>query len=129
MKHRGQRRATNVTVRFFTRPAMSGIGCVTNVSPTGAFMETRIPLRLLSLVYLEPMDRALGEGGGGRIAATVVRHAGAGVGIEWCEFGAETTKAYALLAWGAEELAERHQLALPAMPEVQSLAERAHAGT
>jgi hypothetical protein len=115
MKHRGQRRATSVTVRFFTRPATIGAGLVTNVSPTGAFMQTQMPLRLLSVLYLEPTDPPLAEGAVGRLAATVVRSDGTGVGLEWCEFAAETTKTYAWLADGANDLAERHQLTLPAI--------------
>ena len=55
-QHRGQRHPTDVTVRFFTRPATIGFGRVINVSATGAFMETQFPLRLLSLVYLQPTD-------------------------------------------------------------------------
>jgi hypothetical protein len=117
MKHRGQRHDTNVAVRFFTRPATMGIGFVTNISPTGAFMETQFPLRPLSLIYLELTDPPLADGVCGRIAATVVRHGATGVGLEWCEFAAETTKVYAWLSDGSNDLAE-YQLPLPTMPDV-----------
>jgi hypothetical protein len=118
MEHqRGQRRSTNVAVRFFTRPATSGIGRVLNVSSTGAFLETQLPLRLLSLLYLEPAD----ESNCGHIAATVVRCSASGVGLEWYEFAAETSKAYAHLAAGSNEFADSHQLSLPGMPDAAPL--------
>jgi hypothetical protein len=116
MKHRGQRRPTNATVRFFTRPATMGIGFVTNISATGAFMETHTQLSVLSVLYLEPTDPSLADGHRGRIAATVVRRSAMGVGLEWCEFAAETTKVYACLADGSNDLAA-YQLPLPAMPD------------
>jgi hypothetical protein len=114
--HRGQRHATDVTVQFFTRPDAIGIGRVLNVSATGAFMETRLPLRPLALLYLEPTIR-LPDGSSERIAATVVRCTPTGVGLEWCEFAAEATRAYARLAAASTDLADEHQLPLPAMPD------------
>ena len=108
--HRGQRHSTDVTVQFFTRPATIGFGRVINVSATGAFMETRFPLRHLSVLYLAPTDL---DGSSGRIAATVVRRTATGVGLEWCEFGAEATRVYARLAAGSNDLADEHQLPLP----------------
>jgi hypothetical protein len=123
--HRGQRRSTNVTVQFFTRPATIGIGRVVNVSPTGAFMETQLPLRLLSLLYLEPTDQPPADSTSGRIAATVVRCSATGVGLEWCEFAAETTKVYARLSTGPNDFADAHQWPLPAMPDALPLPRRA----
>jgi hypothetical protein len=123
-QHRGQRRSTDVTVHFFTRPATMGIGRVLNVSATGAFMETRLPLRLLSLLYLQPTDPLLADGTGGRIAATVVRCSATGVGLEWCEFGAEATRVYARLVTGSTDLVDGHQLRLPAMPDALPLPHR-----
>jgi hypothetical protein len=121
MEPRGQRRSTNVAVRFFTRPATMGIGLVTNISPTGAFLETQSPVRLLSILYLEPADSSLSESARGRIAATVVRRSATGFGLKWCEFAAETTKVYARLAAGSNDLADAHQLPLPAIPNSPSL--------
>jgi hypothetical protein len=102
-----------------------GIGRVLNVSATGAFMETRLPLRILSVLYLVPTDPLPTDGTGGRIAATVVRCSATGVGLEWCEFGAETTKAYARLVTGSSDLADEHQLSLPALPDALHLSHRA----
>jgi hypothetical protein len=121
MEPRGQRRSTNATVRFFTRPATMGTGLITNVSPTGAFLETQAALRLLSIVYLEPADSSLSQSARGRIAATVVRRSATGFGLKWCEFAAETTKVYARLTAGPNDLAGAHQLPLPAIPNSASL--------
>jgi hypothetical protein len=118
--HRGQRHSTDVEVQFFTRPATVGIGRVLNVSATGAFMETQLPLRLLSLLYLEPTEPLRANSMRGRIAATVVRCSETGVGLEWCEFAAEATRAYTCLATGSNDLADEHQLPLPAMPNVDT---------
>jgi hypothetical protein len=115
--HWGERRSTNVTVQIFTRPATVGIGRVINVSSTGAFMETQLPLRLLSLLYLQPTDLSPADGVSGRIAATVVRFGATGVGLEWCEFAAETTQVYARLAAESTDPVDAPQLPLPAMPE------------
>jgi len=93
-----------------------GTGFMTNISPTGAFMETQFPLRPLSVIYLEPTDPPLADGVTGRIAATVVRHDTTGVGLEWCEFAAETTKVYAWLSDGSNDLTA-YQLPLPTMPD------------
>jgi hypothetical protein len=94
-----------------------GMGLVTNISATGAFLETQAALRLLSIVYLEPADPDLAESARGRIAATVVRRAATGVGLKWCEFAADTTKVYARLLAGANEADNTQQLPLPAMPD------------
>jgi hypothetical protein len=59
-------------------------------------MVTQAPLRRLSLLLLRPMDFIEGENK--QIAATVVRQEARGVGLEWCEFEAETMKSYLRLA-------------------------------
>ncbi|MDP9013371.1 MAG: PilZ domain-containing protein [Pseudomonadota bacterium] len=117
MEHRwGQRRQTNVTVRFVTMPSTTGIGRLVDISSTGAFMETSVNLRLLSLLYLELAEQPSGDGINGRLAATVVRRSAAGVGLEWCEFAAETTQAYACLARGWRDSG---QLPLPSIPDAR----------
>jgi PilZ domain len=94
MEHRwGERRPIDLAVRFVVLPGTVGTGHVINISSSGAFMETQIPLRLLSLLYLQPMNFAEDE-----IAATVVRRDARGVGLEWCEFKAETMKSYLLMS-------------------------------
>jgi hypothetical protein len=99
MEHRwGQRRSTDVMVRFFNLPATIGMGRMLNISPTGAFLETSAKLRRLSLVYLEPAAPLSTQGRLGRIAACVVRQDATGVGLEWCGLDAKATQVYAHLA-------------------------------
>jgi hypothetical protein len=123
-RHRGERHSTDVMVQFFTRPGTVGVGRVLNVSATGAFMETERPLRLLSLLYLEPTGPVPATSSAGRIAATVVRCTPTGVGLEWCEFGAEATSAYARLAAVSHDFDDAHQWPLPAVPEAAPLQRR-----
>jgi hypothetical protein len=86
MEHRwGSREATDVAVRFLALPHTIGTGRVVNISITGAFMETALDLRVMSLVYLEPTGGRAAEGRTERIAASVVRKSSTGVGLEWCE--------------------------------------------
>jgi hypothetical protein len=115
--HRGQRHPTNVTVQIFTRPATIGQGRVLNISPTGAFLETQLPLQPLSLIYLLP-DAPPTDTDGARIAATVVRLAGTGVGLEWYEFAAETTGVYARLCGASADLVDAPELPLPTVPDL-----------
>jgi hypothetical protein len=86
MDHRwGRRLPTDVAVQLIARSGARGTGRVINVSLTGAYLETQMPLRPLSLVYLESADKKLPAGTVERIAASVVRHDAHGVGVEWCE--------------------------------------------
>jgi hypothetical protein len=97
MEHRwGHRKSTDVAVRFVASPATIGIGRVTNVSLTGAFMETGVQLRLLSLVYLEPFGTVADDDLMSRLVASVVRQTPSGVGLEWCDSTA-SAKAYTRL--------------------------------
>src|ERR1700742_933026 len=91
MDHRwGRRKSTDAPVRFFALPATFGTGRVTNVSVTGAFMETLQELPLATTIYVEsiaPVD----SGGRRRMAASVVRCAPTGVGLEWCQAASNST--------------------------------------
>jgi hypothetical protein len=86
MEHRwGRRQDTNVPVYFLTLPTTRGTGRLLNVSCTGAWLETSVPLRLYSLLYLECFDdRAPADV---RPWASVVRRTADGAGLEWCEEG------------------------------------------
>jgi hypothetical protein len=86
MDHRwGRRQPTDIAVRFVAKPGTTETGRVLNISLTGAYLETQVPLRLLSVVYLEPATPTADAGGSGGIAASVVRRDALGVGLEWCE--------------------------------------------
>ncbi len=86
-EHRsGRRLDADVGVRFVALPATIGSGRLTDISLTGAFLQTASKLRLASMVYIEGLDsgKERGTGGGAkRLAATVVRRCNAGVGLEW----------------------------------------------
>lgn len=98
MEHRwGERRPTNVLVRFSSLPHTVGRGRVANISSSGAYMETDVELRRLSIVYLtlaEPESEAVSVG---LIAASVVRRDSIGVGLEWCERVIPVNGVYAYL--------------------------------
>jgi hypothetical protein len=97
MEHRwGHRQSTDVAVRFVALPATIGTGRVINVSLSGAFMETQVPLRLLSLIYLEPFGEVRDDDLMSRLVASVVRQTPIGVGLEWCDSTA-SAKAYTRL--------------------------------
>jgi hypothetical protein len=86
MEHRwGCREETDVAVQFLALPGTIGTGRVVNISVTGAFMETALDLRMMSLIYLEPTVWVPSDGRTKRIAASVVRKNSTGVGLEWCE--------------------------------------------
>ena len=99
MDHRwGRRQATDLPVRFVAKAGTTGTGRVLNISLTGAYLETEVPLRLLSLVYLEPDVSGSGDGTRRCIAASVVRRDALGAGLEWCDFSTEATNLSARLA-------------------------------
>lgn len=86
MEHRwGTRKATDVAVRFISLPGTIGRGRVTNISLTGAFMETKAKLRLRSVLYVETREQDHIAHQRRRLAASVIRRTSAGVGLEWCE--------------------------------------------
>lgn len=86
MEHRwGSRKPIDVPVRFIALPATIGSGRITNVSMTGAFLETRMELRPLALLYVEMIHLPQEAGRRKRLSASVVRRTELGVGIEWCE--------------------------------------------
>ena len=86
MEHRwGRRQPTDIPVCVIGKPfTATGAGRVLNVSLTGAYLETTVPLRLHALLYLQPDASASAAAGDRRIAASVVRRDASGVGLEWC---------------------------------------------
>jgi hypothetical protein len=114
MEHRwGERRPIDFKVRFVLMPATVGTGRIINISATGAFMRTQMTLRLLSLLYLQPLE--FPEGDDKQIGATVVRRDAMGVGLEWCEYDGQTMKNYLPLAAQLEHLANDHHSQFPAI--------------
>ena len=91
LDHRwGRRRVTDAAVRFIALPATFGLGRITNVSVTGAFMETYAKLPLAAVVHLESIDSNNGAPRQ-RLVANVVRKERHGVGLEWEECATNAT--------------------------------------
>jgi hypothetical protein len=92
MEHRwGRRQSTDLRVRFISRTKI-GTGRLLNVSVSGAFMETKVHLRRLSVLHLSVSSHArIAQAKG--VAAFVVRQDSAGVGLEWCEAGQTSIEA------------------------------------
>lgn len=80
----GRRRVTDAAVRFMALPGTLGVGRITNVSVTGAFMETGVELPIAAILHLESIETTA-EAARRRLAASVVRCTEQGVGLEWCE--------------------------------------------
>jgi len=90
MDHRwGRRRVTDAQVRFFAQPGTFGMGRVTNVSVTGAFLETASKLPLETTVHIESLD-PVNNARRRRLVGNVVRHANNGVGLEWSQAASNT---------------------------------------
>lgn len=85
MEHRwGVRLLLDVSVRLDGRPQMLTFARLKNASSSGAYVQTRAALPMLSQVWLElDWDR---RDDSKRIAAYVVRTDPDGVGLEWCDF-------------------------------------------
>jgi hypothetical protein len=85
MEHRwGIRRRCRARVCISAGAGISGAARVRNVSTSGAFLETALPLPLFSQLSIA----VLGDDGPAHrieFAAAVVRTEPGGVGIEWCE--------------------------------------------
>ena len=125
MEHRwGFRQSTDLMVRFAAGPSAVGRGAVgtariVNVSVSGAFLETSAGLRVLSLLYLEPLTAQRGAVPA-QIAASVIRRTESGAGVEWAFSGEQHFNVSALLAVLAghafPEPAGRYAPSLAGMP-------------
>jgi hypothetical protein len=82
MEHRwGIRRATILPVSFRLQSGACGVGQLLNISTSGAYLQTKVPLRVLTLLDLTAISDDLP--GGTRSQAFVVRYDQNGVGLEW----------------------------------------------
>ncbi len=87
MEHRCVRRY-EVEIPVYARAfpgAVSSVGCLLNVSETGGFLLTTLPVQLDTDVSLQVIDGELCR----RLEGRVVRRGFAGFGIEWREPAAE----------------------------------------
>jgi hypothetical protein len=88
MEHRwGQRRETSRSVYLRTQTGLAAHGLLRNVSVSGAFILTPLPVSLFTRLQLfvaaEGRERRLLQ----PIEAEVVRRTTDGIAIEWMEFG------------------------------------------
>jgi hypothetical protein len=86
MEHRwGHRREINRFVRLRMRDGLRGFGRIRDVSISGAWISTGLPAKLMS--YVEVGFTAIRHGRKivGRVEGLIVRVAGHGFGVEWCE--------------------------------------------
>src|ERR1700761_380808 len=98
MEHRwGQRRDIDRVVHLLTGSGLSAYGRITNVSMSGAFVESHLPVRLFSNV--EVRFSALQHGRRTRLSveAQIVRRGQSGIGqcgfgIEWQEIDLHTIR-------------------------------------
>jgi len=80
----GRRKVTDAPVRFMALPGTLGVGRITNVSVTGAFLETDVELPFAAIIHLESIETAA-DASRKRLSASVARCTEHGVGLEWCE--------------------------------------------
>ena len=84
MEHRcGRRRACRARVSVSVGSRLTGIGRLRDVSMSGAFLETALPLPLFATLDVAVL-REDGSTHPLAFPAEVVRHCDDGVGIEWC---------------------------------------------
>ena len=84
MEHRwGNRRPCRARVFISAGPGMAGMGGLRNVSMSGAFLETALPLPLFAQITVSVVldDGSRCE----EFSASVVRHDAQGAGIEWTD--------------------------------------------
>ncbi len=85
MEHRwGLRRPCRARVSVSAGAGIAGTGRLRNVSMSGAFLETALPLPLFSQIAVAVL-RDDGSRHVVEFTATVVRAEPGGVGLEWCE--------------------------------------------
>jgi PilZ domain-containing protein len=72
--------------------AVSSLGCLLNISETGGFLLTTLPVETHSHISLRLID-AEGESSQ-RLEGEVVRRSFAGLGIVWCEPATDLIRAY-----------------------------------
>jgi hypothetical protein len=104
MKHRwGQRKIARQVVRLLTAGGIPGHGYLVNVSVSGAFVQTPLPARILSIVHIvfvgENRRRVFRT-----VAAQVVRKTADGLGLEWREQVPEIVDALATMSPSKDSL-------------------------
>ena len=97
MEHRwGHRLATNIPVRLRCMQSPDSgcrcLGCLENVSASGAFIKTELGIRPAPNVAIETLAPALGLQGR-ELPATIVRVSAGEIAVEWMEFASTSVSA------------------------------------
>ena len=94
MEHRwGHRHEISRTVHLGTRSGLAARGRISNVSISGAFVISPLPLSLFSYVEVQFTAMLDGKRATMAVEGQVVRREATGFGIEWCEFAPEAVRA------------------------------------
>jgi PilZ domain-containing protein len=94
MEHRwGHRHEISRAVHLGTRSGLGARGRISNVSISGAFVVSPLPVSLFSYVEVQFTAMVNGKRATMTVDGQVVRKEGAGFGIEWSEFAPEAVRA------------------------------------
>jgi hypothetical protein len=94
MEHRwGHRHEIARTVRLETRAGTIARGRICNVSLSGAFIVSTVPVTLYSYIYIRFIATNGKQRAGQVIEGQVIRRDATGFGIEWCEFAPDCVRA------------------------------------
>jgi len=84
MDHRwGMRTSVNLDVQLICQPGAIAPGRLTDVSVSGAYVRTKLDLRILTHVRIVLLGRLPTGGRAMDLSAYVVRQDGNGAGLEW----------------------------------------------
>jgi len=93
MEHRwGHRHEISRAVHLGTRSGLAARGRITNVSISGAFVVSPLPVSLFSYVELKFTVMVHGKRAAMTLEGQVVRKEREGFGIEWSEFAPEAVR-------------------------------------
>ena len=93
MEHRwGHRREVSRAVQIGTRGGVVARGRICNVSISGAFVATLLPVRLYAYVTIHISAMVHGKRSATALEAQVVRRSAEGIGVEWCELAPEAIR-------------------------------------
>jgi hypothetical protein len=98
MEHRwGHRREISRVVHLGTRSGLAARGRISNVSISGAFVISPLPVSLFSYVEVQFIAMLNGKRIKMVLEAQVVRKDAAGFGVEWCELAPEVVRALVMV--------------------------------
>ena len=98
MEHRwGHRREISRAVHLGTRSGLVARGRICNVSISGAFVVSPLPVTLFAYVHVQFTAMLGGQRTATLVEGQVVRKDASGFGIEWCEFAPESIRALVMV--------------------------------